>query len=291
MNIRRGSGLPATSAGGEEDDEFDVHRQYRCTGDPRLRVAIAEAHTGLVRRLAARFANRGEAFDDLVQVGFVGLLGAIERFDPDRGRSFRSFAIPTIEGELKRHFRDRRWTVRVPRGVQENYLRVREAVASLEQVLGRSPSVADLAGFTDLTEEDVLTAAQAGNSFALVSLDATSDERGSVEDRITRPCRELESAEARTLVVSLLSGLPERERQIVGLRYYQGLSQQQIASRIGKNQMYVSRMLARSLTAMRNSHRRPTARPVSRGIAPRRDGLPMRSIPQSDDATARQGRA
>lgn len=279
MKIRGGSGPPATLAAREEDDEFDVHRQYRRTGDPRLRAAIAEAHTGLVRRLAARFANRGEAFDDLVQVGFVGLLGAIERFDPDRGRSFRSFAIPTIEGELKRHFRDRRWTVRVPRRVQENYLRVRDAADSLEQVLGRSPSVADLARFTDLTEEDVLTAGQAGNSFALVSLDGTSNaERGPVEIRITRPCRELESAEARTVVVSLLSGLPERERQIVGLRYYQGLTQQQIASRIGTSQMYVSRMLARSLKAMRNSHQRQTARPASRGS-------------QSNDATALRGRA
>jgi RNA polymerase sigma-B factor len=240
----------------EEDDAFDVHRQYRRTGDPRIRAAIAEAHTGLVRHLAARFANRGEAFDDLVQVGFVGLLGAIERFDPDRGRSFRSFAIPTIEGELKRHFRDHRWTVRVPRRVQENYLRLREAAGSLEQVLGRSPSLADLAGFTDLTEEDVLTAAQAGNSFFPLSLDGPSDERGSVENRITLPCRELESFEARTVVASLLSGLPERERQIVGLRYYQGLTQQQIASRMGMSQMYVSRLLARSLKAMRNAHQR-----------------------------------
>jgi RNA polymerase sigma-B factor len=246
------------SPAGEDDDEFDVHRQYRRTGDPRLRAAIAEGHAGLVRHLAARFGNRGEAFEDLVQVGFVGLLGAIERFDPDRGRSFRSFAIPTIEGELKRHFRDRRWTVRVPRRVQENYLRLRDAADELEQILGRSPSVADLAGFTHLTEEDVLTATQAGNSFALLPLAGTSDERGSVENRITRPCRELESAEARTLVASLLSGLPERDRQIVGLRYYQGLTQQQIAGRIGTSQVQVSRILARTLKAMRNAHQRPS---------------------------------
>ena len=237
----------------EGDDDLDIHRRYRRTRDPRLRAAIAEAHTGLVRYLAARFANRGEAFDDLVQVGFLGLLGAIERFDPDRGRPFSSFAVPTILGELKRHFRDRRWAVRVPRSVQENYLRVREAADLLVQLLGQSPSVADLAGFTDMTEEDVVGAIEAASSFTLVSLDdASVGQRRSVENRLARFCPELESAEARRIVASLLSGLTERERRIVWLRYHQDLTQRQIADRIGISQMHVSRLLAHSLEAMRN---------------------------------------
>jgi RNA polymerase sigma-B factor len=239
--------------GGTVDDDLDVHRQYLRTRDPRLRAAIAEAHAGLVRHLAARFANRAEAYDDLIQVGFVGLLGAIERFDPDRGRAFSAFATPTILGELKRHFRDRRWTVRVPRPVQENYLRVREAADSLAQVLGRSPSVSDVARFTGMTEEDVLEAMGAGSSFFLVSLDDTSEgQHASIESQVARYCPELQRAETRSLVASLLSSLPDRERRIVWLRYHQDLTQQQIANRVGMSQMHVSRLLNHSLEAMRN---------------------------------------
>jgi RNA polymerase sigma-B factor len=233
----------------------DLHREYRRTGDPRLRAEIVEQHVGLARSLARRYANRGVELDDLVQVAFWGLLQAIERFDPDRGTAFASFAAPTIIGSLKRHFRDRRWSVGVPRSVQENYLRMREAEEDLTQELGRRPSPAEVARWAGLSETQVNDARKAANSFRPITLNVAPEERSTVEveDALARLCPELQRAEDRHLAESLVAFLSEREQRIVWLRFRQELTQREIAKRIGISQMQVSRLLAQSLETLRTS--------------------------------------
>src|SRR5581483_2652429 len=200
---------------GHATDPMDLHRRYRRSRDPRLREAIVHQYVGLVHRLARRFDHRGEELDDLVQVAFSGLLKAIDRFDPDQGPRFATFAVPTIVGELKRHFRDHRWNVRVPRSTQENYLRVRETAEVLLQDLGRSPSVADLARSTGLSLRAVREALQAGNSFRPLSLDDVDDGADSwVQRRFAQPCLDLLSAEDQEEATALLNLLPEREQYI-----------------------------------------------------------------------------
>lgn len=238
----------------EAADPMDLYRRYHRTRDPRVREAIVQRHVGLVRRLAHRFDHRGEELDDLVQVAFCGLLKAVDRFDPDRGLRFATFAAPTIVGELKRHFRDHRWNVRVPRSTQENYLLVRETVDWLFQELGRRPTPADIAVSAGLSVRDVRQALQAGNSFQPLSLEHVDEDSGSwVERRLAQPCRNLQSAEDRQLATALLSRLPEYQRRVVGLRFGQDLTQRQIAERIGVSQMQVSRLLNRSLETLRAS--------------------------------------
>jgi RNA polymerase sigma-B factor len=232
---------------------MDLYREYRLTRDPRLRESMVNMHVGLARGLARRFAGRGEELDDLVQVAFVGLLHAIDRFDPDYGRPFEAFASITILGELKHHFRDRRWLIRVPRPVQDNYLRVRAAMDVFSQDLGRSPATSDVADYTGLSEPEVLDALNAGRSFRQVSLNGAGL-GGSpwVQDLLARPCPELQSVEDRELAASFLTRLPQREQQIVWLRFGQQLSQREIAERVGTSQMHVSRLLARSLDTLRS---------------------------------------
>jgi RNA polymerase sigma-B factor len=231
---------------------MEVYRRYRRSRDPRLRVAIVELNAGLAHGLARRFDHRGEELDDLVQVAFSGLLKAIDRFDPDQGVRFATFAVPTIVGELKRHFRDHRWNVRVSRSIQENYLRVRETADMLFQDLGRSPSAADIGRSAGLGEHEVRDALRAGNSFRPMPLHDVDDRADSwIQRRFARPCVELQSAEDREQVRALLRRLPERQQRIVRLRFGQELTQQQIAERIGVSQMQVSRLLNQSLNALR----------------------------------------
>jgi RNA polymerase sigma-B factor len=229
----------------------DLYREYRRTRDPRLRVQIVEQHVGLVRHLARRYVNRGAELDDLEQVAFWGLLQAIERFDPEHGTRFAAFATPTIVGSLKRHFRDRRWSVGVPRSVQENYLRMREAREDLTHELGRRPSTAEVARWTGLSEAQVLEARKAGNSFRPLALDVPIEGHSPIDEVLPRSCPELQQAEDRGLAESLVARLPEREQRIVWLRFRQELSQSEIAERVGISQMHVSRLLAQSLQTMR----------------------------------------
>jgi RNA polymerase sigma-B factor len=251
--------LPAARGGAHPEDPstnaadpMDLYRRYHRSREPRLRDAIVDLNVGLVRGLARRFDHRGEELDDLVQVAFWGLLKAIERFDPDQGRRFSTFAVPTIVGELKRHFRDHRWKVRVPRSTQEHYLRVRETVEVLSQVLGHDPSPADIARSAGLSVQEVCRAFQAGNSFRPLSLNDVDDGADAwVERRFARPCQELHSAENRQQVTALLTRLPEREQRIVRLRFGQDLTQREIAERIGISQMHVSRLLNHSLETLR----------------------------------------
>jgi len=227
---------------------------YRRTGDRRLRDELVEDHAPLAHFLAGRFANRGESRDDLVQVALVGLFKAVERFDPDRGLQFSTFATPTILGELKRHFRDRGWAVRVPRRVQELHLQLGRVVSALGQEEGRSPTPAEVAARAGVSEEAVLEAMEAGSLYRLVSLDGSitpDDEGGELASCLGDDDPEFERIEHRAEIAELLAVLPERERRIVELRFFESMTQSEIAERVGVSQMHVSRLLGRSLARLR----------------------------------------
>jgi RNA polymerase sigma-B factor len=237
----------------EERDEtrtLDRFVEYQKTRSRALRNELIEEHLPLAHHIARRFARRGEPLEDLRQVALVGLLKAVERFDPTRGVAFSSFATPTILGELRRHFRDRGWTVRVPRRIQELVLAIDTAVADLTQELQRVPTPSEIATRLGVDEESVLECSEFGTLYRPASIDAPArPETGSrptiaslgVEDR------ELLAVEDRAAVVELLALLPERERTIVSLRFLEGLTQSEIAARVGLSQMHVSRLLSRSI--------------------------------------------
>ena len=229
--------------------------EYRRTGDRTLRNQIIEANLGLAESLARRYGGRGERSDDLSQVAMLGLVKAVERFEPERGLAFSSFASPTIEGELKRHFRDKRWAVRMPRRLQELSLEVNQSLGTLAQRLGRSPTLGEVAAETSLNEETVLEALEAGRAAVATSLDAPAggEEGGqrSPAEQLGEGDHELERVEQRLALASLLETLPDRERSIITLRFFDGLAQAEIARRFGISQMQVSRLLARSLERLR----------------------------------------
>jgi RNA polymerase sigma-B factor len=234
-------------------DTYDKFAEYRRTGDRRLRNELVEEHMRLAEFLARRFAHRGEATDDLRQVALVGLLKAVERFEPDRGLQFSSFATPTITGELKRYFRDRGWAVRVPRRVQELHLELDRTVNELSQELGRPPTPAEIAQRAGVLEEDVLESMEAGSLYRLASIDAgRSDDESSPSpaQRLGEIDPELSAVDDRVAVSEMLAVLPEREQKIVYLRFFEGLTQSEIAEEIGISQMHVSRLLVRSLETL-----------------------------------------
>jgi RNA polymerase sigma-B factor len=227
--------------------------RYKATGDRAVRDELVVEHLGLARALARRYAGRGEALDDLQQVATVGLLKAVERFDPDRGLSFTTFAVPTITGEIKRHFRDRTWSTRVPRALQELALRLTDSVRELSQELGRSPSIAEIAQRLEISEELVLEAMEASRSYTASSLDAPADEETGAsrfERVLGGEDRGFEAVDQQMTVDYLLSTLSERDRTIVTLRFFDNLTQSEIAERVGISQMHVSRLLARALDAL-----------------------------------------
>lgn len=237
----------------DHEERAALSVEYRRTGDRRLRDRLIEMNIGLAEAVARRFAGRGERHDDLLQVALVGLLKAVERFDPDRGLAFSSFATPTIEGELKRHFRDKRWAVRVPRRLQELMLEVNQTVATLTQRCGRSPTIDEVAAETSLTSEEVLEALEAGRAIVAAPIESADRDAGTggVVDRHGAVDQGMEAVEQRLVVSQLLDSLPSRERDIVVLRFYDGLTQSQIADRFGVSQMQVSRILARTLDRLR----------------------------------------
>ncbi len=216
-----------------------------------MRDELVSAHLGLAEYLARRFANRGEPLDDLVQVASLGLLKALDRFDPERGVEFSTYATHTIVGELKRHFRDKGWSIRAPRRMQELYLRLGKVVASMGQELGRSPTIAELAMETKVSEEEVLEALEAGQAYRSASLDVATEEGESLATRLGEEDPSLEDAERRATLSPLLAQLPPRERLILQLRFFDGLTQSEIANRLQISQMHVSRLLARSLAQLR----------------------------------------
>jgi len=220
------------------------------TSDPGLRSELVAAHMGLAEYLARRFANRGEPLDDLLQVASLGLVKAVDRFDPEREVEFSTYATHTIVGEIKRHFRDKGWAVRAPRRMQELYLRVGSVVGRLGQELGRSPTISELAAETEVSEEEVLEALEAGQAYRSVSLDAPAGAGGgeTLAARLGAEDPDLIGAEHRATLSPLLARLPEREQLILQLRFFDGLTQSEIGSRLG-----ISQMLARSLEALRTA--------------------------------------
>ena len=229
------------------------------TAGPSIGAAERERliveHLPLVRGLARRYADRGEPLDDLVQVGTIGLIKAIDRFEPERGYKLASFATPTILGEIRRHFRDRSWTVRVPRGIQEARAQISHAVTELSAENGRSPSVREISESTGLSMDDVLDALAAGSAQRPAPLAAPGGAEGDEDVGISVGVEDegYEQAEARATLDLGLSKLPARERVILHLRFEEGLTQSQIAARIGVSQMHVSRLIRRALEALRES--------------------------------------
>jgi RNA polymerase sigma-B factor len=219
-----------------------------------LRDALVEGHLPLVEYLARRFAGRGEPLDDLVQVATIGLIKAIDRFDPERGVEFSTYATPTIAGEIKRHFRDKGWAVRVPRRLQELKLALTRATSDLTQELNRAPTVAELAKHLKLSEEEILEGLESAHAYSTVSLDAPDsddDDGPAVADSLGMVDDALEGVEYRESLKPLLEALPPREKRILVLRFFGGMTQSQIAAELGISQMHVSRLLARTLAKLR----------------------------------------
>jgi RNA polymerase sigma-B factor len=227
--------------------------EYAQTRERTLRDELVTAHMGLAEYLARRFTNRGEPLDDLVQVAALGLLKAVDRFDPERGLEFSTYATPTIVGELKRHFRDKGWAVRVPRRVQELHLRLGSVVSILSQELGRSPTIGEIAHAAAVSEEEVLEAIEAGHAYRFTSLDAPSgnDDEMSLSSELGAEDQGLIDSEHRVTLSPLIAQFPPRERMILHLRFFEGLTQSEIAGRLGISQMHVSRLLARALAQLR----------------------------------------
>ena len=221
------------------------------------RERLVEQYIGLVEFLARRFRNRGEPLEDLVQVGTIGLLKAIDRFDLEREVEFSTYATPTIVGELKRHFRDKGWAVRVPRRLQELHLELTKTVSFLGQELGRAPTVAEIAKSTGTDEETVLEGLEIAQAYNFTSLDAPieSEDGGSTSfaDQLGMQDEHLEHLEYRASLAPEVAKLPDRERTILYLRFFKGLTQSEIADRLGISQMHVSRLLNRTLGQLREA--------------------------------------
>lgn len=219
-----------------------------------IRDELVEMHMPLVEHLARRYRERGESLEDLVQMGMVGLINAVDRFEVARGLEFSTFATPTILGEIKRHFRDHAWAVHIPRRLQERNSEINHAIESLTRELNRPPTIAELAKLTKLSDAEVMAAMDAGRAYAAASIDAAAEAHESGDspyDRIGDVDPALEALELRETFRPLLAALPKRERQIVMLRFFKNQSQSQIAEQLGISQMHVSRLLAMSLAQIR----------------------------------------
>lgn len=219
-----------------------------------VRDELVELHLPLVEYLARRFRNRGETLDDLIQVATIGLIKSIDRFDVHRGVEFSTYATPTIVGEIKRHFRDKGWAIRVPRRLQELKLSLTKATGELSQHLGRAPTVSELAGHLKMSEEEVLEGLESANAYSTVSLEAPDsgdEDAPAVADSLGESDEALEGVEYRESLKPLLDQLPPREKRILLLRFFGNMTQSQIANELGISQMHVSRLLSRTLVQLR----------------------------------------
>jgi len=236
-------------------DDKVLLRRYHEDGDLAAREQLIERYMSLVRSLARRYAYRGEQLDDLVQIGAIGLIKAIDRFDLERGVELTTYATPNIIGEIKRHFRDKGWAVRVPRGLQELNVQVSKLIEQLTVQLGRSPTIPELAKAAGVEEENVLEALESGRAYSSVSLSTGggSDEDGELDplESLGTIEHEYEVSEDRAVLAPGFKVLDERERKILHLRFFSGLTQSQIAAEIGISQMHVSRLIRRSLEKIR----------------------------------------
>lgn len=247
---------PRVSGGGAERtrEAERLFVRYRRDGDRRARDELVERFMPLARQLARRYQRVNEPLDDLIQVASLGLVKAVDRFDIDRGVAFSSYAVPTILGELKRHFRDAGWAVHVPRGTQERAMQVDRAVKELSGRQGRSPSVSEVAEHVGLSVEEALTAMEAGQAYEAVSLDAQRSSDGESDtfaDSIGAEDERFELIEYQATIAPTVKALPPRDQLVLHLRFAEDLTQSQIAERVGVSQMQVSRLIRRALARLR----------------------------------------
>ena len=249
-----------TDADREHEHDLLARMAELDSSDPeyqRVRDELVTMNLPLVEYLARRFRDRGEPLDDLVQVGTVGLINAVDRFDPTRGVELSTFATPTIVGEIKRHFRDRGWAIRVPRRLQELRISIGRATADLSQELGRSPTVAEIAERLDVSQDEVLEGLDSAQAYATASLDggagdSDDDEHpGSLQDVLGSVDTAIAGVDNRETLKPLLAALPEREQAILMMRFFQNKTQADIAAELGISQMHVSRLLNRTLAKLR----------------------------------------
>ncbi len=246
--LRRASkGKPAW----DKERTRELFRRYKEEGDEEAREQLIVSHVNLVRYIAAKFKNRGEPLDDLIQVGTIGLIKAIDRFDPSRGLEFTTYATPTIMGEIKRHFRDKGWTIRVPRRLQELSAKVNSATDELTARLQRSPSIEEVAEYLDTTADEVLEAMESSSAYSSVPLEAQGgnedDDAPSVIDRYASVDGDLEASDDRMVLEGVIGEFPEADQQAIRMRFIDGMTQVEIAKRLGISQVQVSRMLRRAL--------------------------------------------
>ena len=246
--LRRASkGKPAW----DKERTRELFRRYKEEGDEEAREQLIVSHINLVRYIAAKFKNRGEPLDDLIQVGTIGLIKAIDRFDPSRGLEFTTYATPTIMGEIKRHFRDKGWTIRVPRRLQELSAKVNSATDELTARLQRSPSIEEVAEYLGTTADEVLEAMESSSAYSSVPLEAQGgnedDDAPSVIDRYASVDGDLEASDDRIVLEEVIGEFPEADQQAIRMRFIDGMTQVEIAKRLGISQVQVSRMLRRAL--------------------------------------------
>ena len=229
----------------------ELFRLYKEKGDEEARDQLIVSHLNLVRFLASKFKNRGEPLDDLVQVGTIGLIKAIDRFDPERGLEFTTYATPTILGEIKRHFRDKGWSIRVPRRLQELSAKVNQATEELTVELQHSPSVEEIAAKLGVSAEEILEAMESSGAYTSVSLEAggtsEDDEAPALIDRLGSVDEDLDASDDRMVIDDAIRDFSPREQEIVRMRFIDGLTQVEIAKRLGVSQVQVSRLLRRTL--------------------------------------------
>jgi RNA polymerase sigma-B factor len=258
---QRGADRPSGTMKSTVDDRAVdlLKRMHELPASDASRTAVRsraiEAWLPLAQHLAQRFNGRGEPLDDLVQIATIGLIKAIDRFDPEYGNDFAAYAVPTIVGEIKRHFRDRTWDIRVPRRLQELKLDINEATSTLAQKLGRSPTVADIAQYLDRSEDEVLEGLESARAYSAISLQTlvgNGEDETELGDLFGIEDHDLALAEFRASMGPALEALGEREQRIVILRFFGNLTQTQIAERVGISQMHVSRLLAKSLVVLRS---------------------------------------
>ena len=252
---RRLSRVPRGKEAWDKDRTRALFERYKNDGSLEARDELIVSHLNLVRYLAAKFKNRGEPLDDLIQVGTIGLIKAIDRFDIDRGLEFTTYATPTIMGEIKRHFRDKGWSVRVPRRLQELSAKVNQATEDLSTELSRSPSVEELAERVGASVEEVLEAMESSSAYSAVSLESTGtsedEDAPSLLDHYISEDSDLALSDDRLALDQIISSFSPREQEVIRMRYEEGLTQVEIADQLGISQVQVSRLLRKTIDRIR----------------------------------------
>ena len=250
-SVRRRARARSGQAAWDKDRTRELFRRYKLEGDSDARDQLIVNHLNLVRFLASKFKNRGESLEDLVQVGTIGLIKAIDRFDPERGLEFTTYATPTIMGEIKRHFRDKGWSVRVPRRLQELSAKVNQVTDELTNQLQRSPSVEEIAESLGITVDEVLEAMESSSAYSSVPLEgggsSEDEESPSVIDHYVTEDADLAASDDRIVLEEAIQDFSPRERDVIHMRFVDGLTQVEIAENLGISQVQVSRLLRRTL--------------------------------------------